>query len=590
MEIRGRYRLEERVKGGGHGEVWRGWDLLKGRAVAVKVLHAHVAGSGVMAAKFRQEAKIAARLAHPGITAVDDFGELGDGRWYLVMEYLAGQDLAEELEGHPDGFGVERAVSLGIQVAEALAVAHAEGIVHRDLKPGNLMLLPGDRVKICDFGIAHAKQATTEHTLSGKVIGTPLYMAPEQWLGAPVDARTDLYALGGILYAFLTGEPPFLADRIEALMALHLQHAPVPLRRRRPDVTEALADLVARLLAKEPDDRPGSASEVAQLLADVRDAASPPARAWLTLIDAFPGSSTWPQDVHTAAEQLFGSLPEGQIRDDVAAVASAKSVAGLGIALHNLGIALSGDRQNAHALQVKRQAVRIRRGLYADDPARYRPGLASSLQSLGTTLTTLRRDHEALPVKREAAELRRALHAADPDRYRADLATSVQALAVTLGDLDRKDEALPYAREAVELRRALYAADPGRHGPLLAACLHELSTTLSGLKQDDEALKAAEESITLRRALYAKDAGRHRAALASVLLSLGITLGNLGRKEQALAAKQEAVELRRALYAANPGRYRAPLATALTSLGRTLDALGRTAEAQSAKAEAAHLP
>ncbi|WP_106396429.1 WD40 repeat domain-containing serine/threonine protein kinase [Actinocorallia populi] len=266
LELAGRYRLVRSVGRGGFGEVWAADDLLLDRSVAVKFLYREVVSkSPVWLSKFKQEARIAARLDHPGITAVDNVGEY-DGQWYLVMEFLPGRDLARELESHPSGLPVDRALDLGAQVAEALAAAHGHGIVHRDLKPGNLMLLDGDRVKICDFGIARIAEATATHTLNGTVTGTPAFMAPEQWLGGAVDHRTDLYALGGILYALLTGGTPFPGPSVPALMGQHLHVPPTPPGEARAGIPAEADRLVLDLLAKDPDRRPASAARVGEAL------------------------------------------------------------------------------------------------------------------------------------------------------------------------------------------------------------------------------------------------------------------------------------------------------------------------------------
>nr|WP_277820211.1 serine/threonine-protein kinase [Actinomadura sp. RB99] len=270
--------MERTLGGGGFGQVWQAVDLLRDRDVAVKFLHRDVAASGpVWLSKFRQEAKIAVRLNHRNITAVDDFGE-HEGQWYLVMEFLRGKDLAEEMAGHPHGLPVPRAVTLAARIAEGLAAAHEHGVVHRDLKPANLMLLDGDQVKICDFGIAHIAEASATHTLHGRKAGTPAYMAPEQWRGDPVDDRTDLYALGGILYVLLTGHPVFRGPSVDAFMGQHLNAEPAAPSTDRPEIPEALDRLVLDLLAKEPGQRPGSAEEVLARLRGSEDAGVPPAR------------------------------------------------------------------------------------------------------------------------------------------------------------------------------------------------------------------------------------------------------------------------------------------------------------------------
>ncbi|MGW7125115.1 serine/threonine-protein kinase, partial [Streptomyces sp. NPDC054901] len=259
-ELAGRYRLDERLGRGGMGEVWRGHDLSLDRSVAVKVLLEAATGDEV-ASRFRREATIGARLQHPGITVVHDVGRQ-DGRLFIVMELLSGEDLATVLARSPGGLPVATALDLAAQTAEALSAAHAQAVVHRDLKPGNLFLLPGGRLKICDFGIAHSSDATAGWTVTGRMFGTPAYMAPEQWRGERVDARCDLYALGCVLYALLSGEPPFgSAGSPYALMVRHIEEAPAAL-----PVAPGPAALLATLLAKAPADRPASAAQAAAAL------------------------------------------------------------------------------------------------------------------------------------------------------------------------------------------------------------------------------------------------------------------------------------------------------------------------------------
>ncbi|MCX4527862.1 serine/threonine-protein kinase [Streptomyces sp. NBC_01551] len=269
-QLAGRYRLDQRLGQGGMGEVWRGHDLDLERAVAVKVL-LEAATNDEVVARFRREATIGARLQHPGITVVHDVGRQ-DGRLFIVMELLSGEDLASVLARSPGGLPERTALDLAAQTAEALSAAHEQAVVHRDLKPGNLFLLSGGtsraegsgggRLKICDFGIAHSSDATAGWTVTGRIFGTPPYMAPEQWRGEAVDARCDLYALGCVLYALLSGEPPFgSAEGPYVLMRRHIEDEPEPLA-----VGPELNALVRALLAKSPADRPESAQAVGKTL------------------------------------------------------------------------------------------------------------------------------------------------------------------------------------------------------------------------------------------------------------------------------------------------------------------------------------
>ncbi|MEV0407527.1 serine/threonine-protein kinase [Actinoallomurus sp. NPDC050550] len=269
-ELCGRYRLEERIGAGGMGEVWRGVDLRLRRPVAIKILPVELTADQTAAERFRREAETTAALQHPGITVIFDVDEHPSERGrllFLVMELLTGQDLGTLLAGHPGGLPIGQAVTLATQTADALAAAHAHGIVHRDIKPANLFLLGDGRVKICDFGIARLADTTTRLTATGGFIGTPLYMAPEQFRGGELSARVDLYALGCVLYELLTGTPPFIRNTgAAALMYRHLNEAPDPLRARRPDVPAALEKVTLQLLAKDPGERPAGAAAVAALL------------------------------------------------------------------------------------------------------------------------------------------------------------------------------------------------------------------------------------------------------------------------------------------------------------------------------------
>jgi serine/threonine protein kinase len=265
------YRLDERLGTGGMGEVWRGTDLRLDRPVAIKVVLTHLGTEYRLVERLLQEAKAAGALQHPGITVVHNIGEQ-DGRPFVVMELLAGDDLATLLERHPTGLAVDQVVSIADQVSDGLAAAHEKGIVHRDIKPANLILLPNGTVKICDFGVAKLADATTGLS-HGSILGTPSYMSPEQIKGAELDGRTDLYSLGCTLYALLAGAPPFRTG--QAPMAVAYQQLSEPPRAVldvRPDTPRALAELVDRLLAKDPADRPADAATVRDSVRALRSA------------------------------------------------------------------------------------------------------------------------------------------------------------------------------------------------------------------------------------------------------------------------------------------------------------------------------
>lgn len=275
--LAGRYRLEGILGRGGMATVYAGTDTVLDRPVAVKILDLQQTSDPVMEERFRREARATAALNDAHIVTVYDTG-VADHAAYLVMERLPGRTLADAIrERGPLPIPEVRAISS--QVAQALSVAHAAGVVHRDIKPGNIAYAAssGTAVKVVDFGITQLLDRGAEShplTMTNTVIGTAEYLSPEQGVGGRVDARADLYALGCVLYAMLTGEAPFSGPTPVAVLMAHQQQLPPDVRDLRPDTPPELAELIARLLAKNPADRPGSAELVAQALLDPRSAAA----------------------------------------------------------------------------------------------------------------------------------------------------------------------------------------------------------------------------------------------------------------------------------------------------------------------------
>ena len=263
--ISGRYRLQALLGRGGMATVWRGIDERLGRSVAVKLLDRADIADPAMLQRFDREARTAGSLTHPNVVAVYDMG-WDNGVPYLVMELIEGTSVAALLAGGP--LPIDQAVNVARQICDALAAAHGQGVVHRDIKPANILLTTTGTVKVCDFGIARlTHQQQTDLTAPQTAIGTSAYMAPEQASGAVVDARTDLYALGCVLYAMVAGHPPFTGDNPLTVMWQHL-HQPAPsVGSLRPDTPADLDALISRLLAKNPADRPATATEVRVRLA-----------------------------------------------------------------------------------------------------------------------------------------------------------------------------------------------------------------------------------------------------------------------------------------------------------------------------------
>ncbi|BFV60533.1 hypothetical protein KCMC57_up56370 [Kitasatospora sp. CMC57] len=258
----GRYALTERIGGGGMGDVWRADDQVLERQVAVKVLHTALMEDEQFAERFRREARLLAALSHPGIVDVHDYGERTDGPddqgAYIVMELIDGRPLHVVLE--EDGpLPAERALGLLAQALDALHAAHQQDIVHRDIKPSNLMIRADDRVAVTDFGIARAA-ASTKITASHAVLGTALYMAPEQAEGAATTPLSDLYSIGVVCYELLTGQVPFGGESVFEIVIKHVRE---PAPGLPPSFSPAVRQFVATALAKQPEHRYPDAATMA---------------------------------------------------------------------------------------------------------------------------------------------------------------------------------------------------------------------------------------------------------------------------------------------------------------------------------------
>src|SRR5580700_4732116 len=305
-----RYELTHLIARGGMAQVYRARDRQLDRPVALKVLFPELSVDRAFVERFRREAQAAANLSHPNIVPVFDWGE-DNGAYFIVMEFVDGRALSAVLrESGP--LPPQQSATIAAHVASALAFAHRHGVVHRDVKPGNVLITADGTVKVTDFGIARAMNTEESLTQTGAVMGTAAYFSPEQAEGKGVDARSDIYSLGVVLYEMAVGRPPFTGDSPVAVASKHVRDAPVLPREANPAVPMALEAIVMMAMAKNPDDRYRSAEELrADLLrfADGRpvEAADPGVTSMMTAAGVTQAVPTAPRTmaVPTAATQTL---------------------------------------------------------------------------------------------------------------------------------------------------------------------------------------------------------------------------------------------------------------------------------------------
>ena len=251
--LSGRYRLESKLGSGGMSTVYLARDETLERWVAAKVLHREISDQPDQIERFRREARAVAQVSHPNVVSVIDAGEDG-GRPYIVFEYVDGETLKHRIDTHPRGLPLDESAAYAIEIGRGLAAAHARRLVHRDVKPQNVLIDSEGRAKVTDFGIARELEQDGL-TKTGRVLGTTDYVSPEQAMGQPVDARSDIYSLGVVLYEMLTGSVPFKADNVVGVAMKHVNEKMPDVQRRRRDVSSALAVVVERATEKKPDKR-----------------------------------------------------------------------------------------------------------------------------------------------------------------------------------------------------------------------------------------------------------------------------------------------------------------------------------------------
>jgi serine/threonine-protein kinase len=324
----GKYRLDAMLAEGGMGAVYRATHVMLGKTIAIKLIRTELGASPEIVRRFQREARAATALNHPNIVTVYDLGQTPDGTLYIAMEFIDGPSLKALIQSGR-AIAPARIVAILRQVASALATAHKHNIIHRDLKPHNIMLATApdgsEQAKLVDFGIAKTFDEATQLTSLGGALGTPYYMSPEQIEGRAVDARTDLYALGIILYEMLVGEVPFADQSTPAVLVKQLKERPVPPSMKNPAVPPALEAIALRCLEKDPEQRYQSADEFATALNEAA-AAIPDA----SVVETTPMSATIVSGVRStaaavsapAAAVAMGTKPTIPVQPNAASAAA----------------------------------------------------------------------------------------------------------------------------------------------------------------------------------------------------------------------------------------------------------------------------
>ncbi|WP_157963777.1 serine/threonine-protein kinase [Actinocorallia populi] len=500
----GRYQLEGQIGKGGMGQVYLAVDTRLERKVAVKVLPKAPDQDPEGVTRFLREARLAATLQHPGITVVHDI-DVDNNVLYLVMELLNGRDLHKLLEERPGGLPLEQAVNLAVQITDALGAAHDQGIVHRDLKPANVMVVEGGRAKLCDFGIAKHLSSATGLTGSG-VLGTPVYMAPEQFLGKNIDARTDIYLLGGMFHEMFCGQPPFPIDEgLEALVQGHLKYPPKGPRAHNGALPPEVDRLILDMLAKDPAQRPADAAEVIRRLKAV-DVSAMPAR------PERPAPAVPVEGAQAAMAALGGSLPP-------APAPAAGSPAAEYEQLNKRAARFCHEGRYADAVTAAEQAAQGRAALLGPE----HPDTLSSRNILASALYLAGRAQEAEGVARTVAQGRaRAFGQENPKTLRSWL-----LLAKILYTLGRASEALPVAQGVARDRSRIL----GPENTETQEARNTEGWALHALGRHPEALNVAYETATARGRLLGNE---HPDTLETRLL-LGLTNQAVGQFPRAHA-------------------------------------------------------
>jgi len=564
--VLGRYRLVERIGEGGMGEVWKAHDSNLDRAVAIKMLRSGALDNATTRDRFRREALVLSRLSHPGIATIFDF-YAHDGCDFLVMEYVPGGTLESRLETGPLPF--DDVLRLGTAIAAAVDHAHRQGFLHRDLKPGNVALTAEGHPKILDFGIAlllSGGKVTGRMTMPGLIMGSLPYMAPEQLFGEPDDARTDVYALGALLFEMVTGQRPFVKDRREALMFAIINTAAPSVRSLRPDTPEALDQLLDECLRKDPALRPPSAAIVGDTLRAIRNgvrgSALPlPSREVIRAIAVLPLRNL----SKDPAQEYFADGMTESLISDLARIKALRVISRTSVMTYkgsdkslrdiarelNVDAVLEGSALligNRVRVNVQLISARTDNTLWAD---RYDRELGDVLGLQGDLAETVAREVAIQLSPTEATQLTDRA-AVNPEAHLEFLKARHSFGA---GSPEAVEVGRRHARRALELDPKFALA-----WSVLADC--NAFRAIRGMAPPAEA--AAEALAAANRALELDP------SLADAHLSVGIVLSHTGDLAGGLRALRKAIEL-------NPG-----LASAHNLLGRALYSYERHTEALTA--------
>jgi tetratricopeptide (TPR) repeat protein len=590
------YRLEGEFARGGMGRILLARDRRLDRPVAVKELHAG-AGPGAHA-RFVREALVTARLQHPAIVPVYEAGHWPGGAPFYAMKLVEGRSLGVLLRSCPD-LGARLALLPHlIAVADAVAYAHGQHVVHRDLKPANVLVGPFGETVVVDWGLARvtgeaeareaepapAGESDDGRTVTGTVLGTPHFMAPEQARGEPVDERADVYALGAMLYFLLTGAPPHSGRSNEEVLASAAARAPAPVQEREPDAPPDLVAIVEKAMALAPADRYPTARELA---ADLR---------------RFQTGQLVSAHRYSTRELARRFARRHRAALTVAAALSAALVLALGagfVGVRRQARVAEAERDHARAAADKAERINafVRGMLGSADPRvsgrdlsvaavldaaseRVEPELGAEPEVKAGVLTTLGTTYQGLGLYEPARARLLAAHEAAVAAYgpkHVEVARSLTRLAVAVEDLGDLKEAERLDREALALVQTLGEAEGGDG----AAVKANLARVLQNLGQSAPAEALYRETLAIQR----RTDGPRSAAVAATLNNLGVLLGQRGDWAQAAPLHREALDIIREVY----GPRHPEVAPAMSSLGAVLEEAGDLAGAESLYRESAAL-